>query len=675
MTRAPDTDEPGRVDRQIEEYLRLLDSTGIDHSDRLRGELEPAEQHEFDRMLAVLPRVIGSFPNPLQPQRRIADDIELVEEIGAGGYGKVWKAKDLRVPGRLVAVKFVDPVATGDVRAQDMLLREARALAEVGHHGVVDVHRTGQIGDTRYLVMELVEGRSLDQILDALREAEAAPTPSMLADAIGRPCPAGHIDLLDGAASWAVAVMRITVAILRVMEAVHAKGIVHRDLKPSNVMLGGGGHPVILDFGMAGLRDHEGLHVTQGFLGTIAYLAPEQINSARTGKDPRTDVYQIGLLLYELLTRRFAYTDQVHLHAGRFPAMPEGQVEIPTALEEVCLRALAPHPDARYQSVGEFREDLERVLRNRAPRQVSRGDGELGSIEERFDILEKLHEDARVVRLRAQHRRARYEVIIEMPGTGVRALRARSKATRERALFEAQALGKVQHENIVELRELVDLPGDVAVVLKPWAGEPLEQILAREGALDVELALHIGLSIARAADAIHQNELIHRGIEPANVWFDLPTQKVVLGGFTFAKPLALQNSINTFARGRQSSTRSDTSNTSLEDECARALPLYLAPEQLQGTTETPRSDIYGLGCTLFRMLTGQCPARDFDVRFGIPTVRQLRRKPRLRNLSDVVERCMAPQARARYATMVDVVAALEACRRRRGWLGLFPASR
>jgi hypothetical protein len=149
--------------------------------------------------------------------------------------------------------------------------------------------------------------------------------------------------------------------------------VLHRDLKPANVMLQGGGHPVLLDFGLGGRVQPIAGAVTQQLYGTVAYLAPEQIENDRVGNDPRTDVYQMGLVLYEFMTRHRAfpghdsYRTMTDIRLGRFATPRTIDPEVPPELEDIALQALEYSSVRRYSDAGALREDLERFVAGALP--------------------------------------------------------------------------------------------------------------------------------------------------------------------------------------------------------------------------------------------------------------------------------------------------------------------
>ncbi len=239
------------------------------------------------------------------------------QELGKGGMGRVFEAFDERLQ-RRVALKVLDQQTAQKPEFAAMFVRESQALAALQHPNIVAVHEAGQDGDANYIVMDVVDGVSLKDVLEVLAQKLGSGRPpvagTVLDEAIARPLPPGGEILIDPT-SYVRSVVRIVSDIARALEAAHARGVLHRDLKPSNVLLRGGGQPVLLDFGLAGWLDGDRTDPAQGLYGTCAYLAPEQVRQSRTGSDPKSDLYQLGLLLYEMLTlqRAFAGDDASEL--------------------------------------------------------------------------------------------------------------------------------------------------------------------------------------------------------------------------------------------------------------------------------------------------------------------------------------------------------------------------
>ena len=257
--------------------------------------------------------------------------------IARGGMATVYAATDTRLD-RTVAVKVMRPGLADDPDFVERFGREARAAARLSSPEVVAVHDQGTdtATGTAYLVMEHIAGGTLR---DLIREHGAQP-------------PAQALDLLE--------------PVLRALSAAHAAGLVHRDVKPENVLLGDDGRIKVTDFGLARAVETSSLTATTGFLmGTMAYLAPEQVEQGRT--DTRTDVYAAGILLWELLTGAPPYTSDSpmtvafrHVHED-VPA-PGTVVEgIPAALDELVVRATRRDAAARPVDAGAFLAELRAV--------------------------------------------------------------------------------------------------------------------------------------------------------------------------------------------------------------------------------------------------------------------------------------------------------------------------
>jgi eukaryotic-like serine/threonine-protein kinase len=247
----------------------------------------------------------ADIPAPL-----LGDSLELLDEIGRGGMGTVWKARHLRL-GRTVAVKFLAPELAAQPDFERRLEREARALALLSHPGIVAVHDFGREDGFGYIVMEYVEGRPL---------SEAIPLPVDRAVVVAR-------DILDALAY------------------AHRHGVVHRDIKPENILLDRAGAVKITDFGIARLVGGEidpGITSVGVLVGTPRYLAPEAL--AGSPPHPRMDIFAVGVVLREMLGEREA----------------NGSAPLPQALEGIIARATAVDPDQRYQTAEEMARELAR---------------------------------------------------------------------------------------------------------------------------------------------------------------------------------------------------------------------------------------------------------------------------------------------------------------------------
>jgi predicted Ser/Thr protein kinase len=245
--------------------------------------------------------------------------IELTELIGRGGMGAVYRGHQTDL-NREVAVKILPQSLSNDPVFLSRFRREAQALAKLDHPNIVTVFGSGVADGLCYIVMEYIEGTTL-------REAMAAKA-------------------VDPASA-----LRIVPQICDALAYAHDHGIVHRDIKPENILLGMGGKVKVVDFGLAKLSDDDRAHTmltaTGARLGTLRYMAPEQLDG--TPVDHRADVYSLGVVFYEMLT------GQVPM--GRF-AMPSEKVGIDPRIDDVIMRTLCREPAERYQHVSDVENEL-----------------------------------------------------------------------------------------------------------------------------------------------------------------------------------------------------------------------------------------------------------------------------------------------------------------------------
>lgn len=262
--------------------------------------------------------------------RRVADRYVLAEQIGSGGSATVYAAVDERL-GRRVAVKLLDagPSASADPTNRARFLREGPTSAAFMHRHAVAVFDAGEDDGELYIVMELVDGPSLAQHL-------ATHGPLEVADAI-----------------------RIAVQVLAALAPAHAGGIVHRDVKPGNVLLAPGGDAKLTDFGIAKRFDElESVTRTGTTIGTPRYLAPEQ--AAGAPLSPATDVYAVGVLLFEMLAGGTPFTGDspvavaIAQQSERAPDVREQRPEVPATIAAIIARSLSADPAQRYQTVAEM---------------------------------------------------------------------------------------------------------------------------------------------------------------------------------------------------------------------------------------------------------------------------------------------------------------------------------
>ena len=267
-------------------------------------------------------------------RQEFADRYRVEARIGQGGMAEVYRGYDPALE-RTVAIKVLLPPYDRDAGFVARFRREAQAAARLSHPNIVGVYDTGADGDTQYIVMEYIEGRTLA---------------SFLAGG-GKPTPIQGVELADKIAG--------------ALAAAHAQGIVHRDIKPANVMVTRAGEVKVMDFGIARLQSDATAPQTSSVIGTPAYFSPEQAQGQPV--DARSDIYSLGCVLYELLAHRPPFTGDTpvaiaYKQVNESP-VPPSQVnpDVPPRLDAVVMKCMAKNPANRYQSAAELSEDLDRV--------------------------------------------------------------------------------------------------------------------------------------------------------------------------------------------------------------------------------------------------------------------------------------------------------------------------
>src|ERR671933_131619 len=259
----------------------------------------------------------------------------VLRKLGAGGMADVYLAEDQEL-GRRLALKMLNDRHASDEQFVERFRREAQSAAGLNHPNIVSIYDRGDAEGTYYISMEYLDGRTLKELL-----VRNGPTPIPIAIDYAR-------------------------QILSALAFAHRNGIVHRDIKPHNIVVGPDGRLKVTDFGIA--RSGASQMTEAGsIVGTAQYLSPEQARGAPV--DPRSDIYSVGIVLYEMLTGSVPFTGDTPLeiamkHLSAIPK-PPSQVrrDVPHDLDLVVLRALAKDPDERYQTAEEMDADLARVAR------------------------------------------------------------------------------------------------------------------------------------------------------------------------------------------------------------------------------------------------------------------------------------------------------------------------
>src|SRR5262244_3131022 len=273
----------------------------------------------------------------------------IVSKIGTGGMGEVYLAQDTKLD-RKVAIKFLNEQFRKDEDKLNRFVREAKAASALNHPNILTVHEIGEVDGKNYIATELIDGHTLHQ---HLAQKESLPLNTIL---------------------------KIGVQVAEALSAAHQAGIIHRDIKPENIMIRRDGYAKVLDFGLAklsepgavatgssGTEDPTRIQINTNpgvVMGTVSYMSPEQARGNPT--DARTDIWSLGVVLYEMLASRVPFTGDTTSHTivSILEKEPLTLENVPAELQRIVRKALTKDADMRYQSARDLLIDLKNLRRD-----------------------------------------------------------------------------------------------------------------------------------------------------------------------------------------------------------------------------------------------------------------------------------------------------------------------
>ena len=509
----------------------------------------------------------------LSPGSRIDERYEIIDALGSGGMGHVYKARRLRL-GDEVAIKVMQATPTAPPEARERFLRESRACAQLRHPNIVGILDFGfDSANQPYMVMELLSGPSLKEEIDL----EAPMSPERVAAILG--------------------------PVASALQLAHDRGITHRDLKPANIVAhryeSGERVYKVIDFGLAAMKatgDQTRLTDPAFFLGTLAYAAPEQMRGGEI--TPATDIYALGVIAYEMLTgaRPHDGDNQATLITNALTQSPVSPAAkrggLPKAVDDAVMRALDKDAPMRWPTVTQFVNALAAVV---AP--AMSGAHRIAPSQE-TGLLSKYELGPLLGRGRlgslvylGTHRALGAEVAIRVLK---RDEHPHWDVVRARFLLEARTL-QVSHPSLLQVRDFAEDDRAVYVVTDLIQGPSLRQAMAEAGPMPWARVQQLLLQALSAVSALNRKGGFISGVNPdmIRLYQEGTTEHIVM---TTAGIRSVQDVLATM---REQELRG-------QEASEQELP-YVAPEILMGGAPNARADVFTIGVLAYQMVTGRLP--------------------------------------------------------------------
>jgi serine/threonine protein kinase len=592
------------------------------------------------------------------------------QKLGGGGMGSVYLVENTELE-REEALKVPHFEAGDDTQLRERFLREAKSAAKLDHANLCPVYDAGVRDGICYLTMRYLEGKLLTEYTGKAQPARKA--------------------------------VEIATKLAQALEAAHGKGVIHRDLKPSNIMMVAGVGPVVMDFGLAKLVRQPDKTLTQAgaTIGTPAYMPPEQVHGDVEQMGPASDVYTLGVILYELLTGRLPFEGTTGAIFGKIlytePPLPSALVPgLNPVLDGICRKAMAKAATDRYPSMKAFAAALVEYLRStpatagagnlvstavdkaaifQAPtvapgprvdgstsfastrsveggnRSLARPDSLPSGLADHpvYDNIRELGHGGMGVVYLAHNRLVDRDEVLKVLSPGLMG----QAGIEERFLREIRAVAKLRHPNIVAAYIAFRLGESIVFAMEYIKGQDLSKLVKLKGPLPVGHACHFIQQAAQGLQHAFEQGMVHRDIKPGNLMLSRRGDSAVIKILDF---------------GLAKAAREQEADTGLAHAVQMlGTPDYVAPEQIRNAQGADvRADIYSLGCTLYYLLTGGPPfqaASPYDLlqahhsMYAKPL--NLLRPEVPSELAAVVARMMAKEPEQRFQTPSAVAEALK----------------